>query len=97
MKKFILAAFVAAFSFSGVSAQSVKSGLNDSIKQDANGNFYQVKPAKKVRKPDTLAVLTGKTFTNAKGVKYPVWRSAKGKYFVNICPASGKWYKKYLN
>lgn len=82
MKNLILAAFVVALSFSSAFAQKL-------VKTDAKGNFYEPKAA--------VAKLTTKTYTSKAGVVYRVWLSPKGKYFVNICPSSGKWYKKYLN
>lgn len=82
MKKFILAAFVAALSLSPVLAQK-------QVKQDAKGNFYEVR--------DSVAVLTTKTFKDSKGRIYGVWRSPRGKLFVNVISKAGKTYKKYLN
>lgn len=62
------------------------------IKQDANGNFIQVA---KVKQPDKA---TGKTFTDLKGKKYPVYQSEKGKlYIIRTAAKSGNIYRQYLN
>jgi len=86
MKTLILAVLLAAVSFAPAAAQK-------QIKRDASGNFYEVRDTT----VNKVAVLTKLKYTNSKGLVFPVWRSAKGKYFVNVVPASGKAYKKYLN
>ena len=63
------------------------------IKQDANGNYYSVKAAK-----DTVTSYkaTGKTFTTAKGETFPVYVSKNGKLFVIRTSRNNVQYKQYL-
>ena len=59
------------------------------VVQDAQGNF--------ITTPKAKAVNTGKTFTDSKGKVYPVYRSARGKYYViRTSRKTGKQYKQYL-
>lgn len=61
------------------------------VKQDAQGNFYQVKDTANTGKP------TGKVFTTTKGEKFPVFITAKGKFYVmRISKKTGSQYKQYL-
>lgn len=85
MKKFILTALVAVFSFSAASADKIQ------VKQDSKGNYVQVGGGREAAKN------TGKTFTDRAGKVYPVFQSAKGKLFVNRVSKAGKSYKMYLN
>lgn len=62
------------------------------ITTDSQGNFVQVKDTASTG----TAKLSGKTFTDASGKKYPVWVSAKGKYFVIRTSKTGNKYKQYL-
>ena len=84
MKKFILAALVAAFSFSASAQKSTAVKLSGGVYVNASDSSRGV-----------AAVNTGKLYVH-KGVKYPIWKSARGKFFVNVVPASGRAYKKYL-
>ena len=59
------------------------------VKQDANGNYVSVKRAE-------TATKTGNTYTDAKGVVYDVYRSAKGKLFYYRTSKAGNVYKSYL-
>ncbi len=61
-------------------------------KQDASGNYVAVSKAK-----DTTYTPTGKTYTDSKGVVYPVLITATGKVFVmRTSKKTGKTYKQYL-
>lgn len=60
------------------------------VKQDTKGNFYAVK------KTESEAKATGKTFTDAKGIIYPVYISARGKYYVIKTSKTGNKYNYYL-
>lgn len=61
------------------------------VKQDSTGNYYSVT---KTKEP---ARSTGKTFTDSKGVVYPVMQSASGKlYVIRTSKKTGKTYKQYL-
>jgi hypothetical protein len=42
------------------------------------------------------AVLAGKTFTDSKGVKYPVWKSVNGKLFYRKTSKNGNIYNVYI-
>lgn len=60
-------------------------------KMTTNGNYISIAPAKEQSKP------TGKTFTDAKGIAYPVYITAKGKLFIiKDSKKTGKQYKSYL-
>lgn len=44
------------------------------------------------------SVKTDKTFTDTKGVVYPVWKSVNGKLYYNkVSKNTGKEYKVYIN
>lgn len=65
------------------------------VKQDASGNFIQVSSRGVA---SAAPVATGKTFTTSKGETFPVYKSAKGRFFVlRTSKKSGKEYKQYLN
>lgn len=71
-------------SFTG-SAQNAKVGKD--------GNYYAASTAKSTQP----AKSTGKTYTDAKGIVYPVQESAKGKLFIiRTSKKTGKEYKQYL-
>lgn len=59
-------------------------------KKDASGNYIAVTTAKEQAKP------TGKTFTDSKGIKYPLFETAKGKLYYIRTSKAGKQYKAYL-
>lgn len=60
------------------------------VKTDSNGNYFKAKK-------DTISQTTGKTYTDDKGISYPVYISAKGKlYILRISKKTGKEYKQYL-
>ena len=59
------------------------------VTKDANGNYVSVKRAE-------TATKTGQTYTDSKGVKYDVYRSAKGKLFYYRTSKAGNVYKSYL-
>ncbi len=59
------------------------------VKQDAAGNNYAVKS-------DSTSKPTGKTFTDSKGVKYPVMLSKTGKLFYVRTSKSGNTYNSYI-
>lgn len=64
------------------------------IKADASGNYYQVKSSKT---SESKSKQTGKTYTDSKGVTYPIWESVNGKlYVIRISKETGKEYKQYL-
>jgi len=65
-----------------------------SIKQDASGNYYAVK----VSKDSTGSYRdTGKTYTDGKGNKWPVYESKAGRIFiVRVSARSGNTYRQYL-
>lgn len=64
--------------------------LAQTIKQDSNGNYYQVKDSVNTGKE------TGKTFTDTKGQKYNIYESKNGKLYIIRTSKSGNVYKSYL-
>lgn len=87
MQKIILSiALILIYSFSFGQAKP-------NLVKDLNGNYTAISSAK-----DTVTAMpTGKTFTDSKGKVYPVFKSAKGKFFVNRISKSGNSYKYYLS
>ena len=86
MKKFILAAIMLLSLNAGVLAQSV---------QRQGNNFTQV--SNKGGKSGSKETKTQYTYTDSKGVVYPVWLSSTGKAFIKkVSKKTGKEYKQYL-
>lgn len=66
------------------------SAYSQNARIDAKGNFHQIGR-------DTVAQTTGKTFTTTKGEVFPVYKSAKGKYFIyRTSKKTGNKYKQYI-
>lgn len=66
-----------------------------SIKQDKQGNFYQIKDI--INKKLTISKPTGKTYTDTKGNVFPIFVSENGKYYIKrVSKNTGKEYKQYL-
>jgi hypothetical protein len=66
---------------------------SQNVKQDASGNYIAVS----AQRDSATATPTGKTFTDSKGISYPVYMTAKGKLFVmRTSKNTGKQYKYYL-
>jgi hypothetical protein len=64
------------------------------VTKDAAGNFHAIKTEARVQDPGKPM---GKTYTDSKGKKYPVYVSKTGKMFVLRTSAkSGKEYRQYL-
>ena len=84
MKKIIIAAIML-FSLSmNIQAQSV---------QKQGNNFTQVSN----KKPSGKETKTQYTYTDSKGVVYPVWLSSTGKAFIKkVSKKTGKEYRQYL-
>lgn len=61
--------------------------------QDAKGNYIAIKTANTAT-DSTKA--TGKTFTDTRGIVFPVMVSAKGKLFYMRTSKSGTQYKAYI-
>jgi len=80
----IIFTLIAVFSFASGNAQTVK--------QDAKGNYIAVKSVH----DSTGAKQTGKTYTDAKGIVYPVMISKNGKLFVTRISKTGNKYNQYL-
>lgn len=60
------------------------------------GNMFVQVPSKSPIKKDTAAI-TGYFYIDAKGVKYPIYMSSKGKCFIwRTSSKSGKQYRQYL-
>jgi len=65
--------------------------FGQNAKLDSKGNYVYVK-----QPIDTTGNPTGKTFTDSKGVVYPVLLSKTGSLFVIRTSAKGTRYKYYL-
>jgi hypothetical protein len=86
MKKLsIIAAILIAITFCATAQTKVK--------QDANGNYIAATVTKTSK---SKAVETGKFFTDSKGVKYPVLKSANGKLFYRKTSKKGNVYNVYI-
>ena len=90
MKKstFCILVMLVVIILSGLSAVAQKP-----VKVDKDGTYVSVADSSKVSE----STLTGKTFKDAKGVKYPIWESVNGKFFYyKTAKTSGKTYKVYI-
>lgn len=65
--------------------------LGQNVQRDSTGNFHAVSRTKAVQDSTTTF-----TFTDAKGVKHPVYVGGKGAYFLARTSKSGKYYRQYL-
>ena len=84
MKKIIIAAIMLLSLNVGIQAQSV---------QKKGNNFTQVTNKKSSGKETK----TQYTYTDSKGVVYPVWLSSTGKAFIKkVSKKTGKEYRQYL-
>lgn len=83
MKKICLMA-VLAIMVLGLDAQTF-------VKKDSLGNYITMKSVKTEDKK------TGEFFKDSKGIKYPIYVSSNGKYYViRTSKKTGKEYKSYL-
>lgn len=65
---------------------------SQNVQRDEQGNFYATGASRVPPKKTTY------TYTDSKGVKYPVYESAKGRYFViRVSKNTGKEYRYYLD
>lgn len=62
------------------------------VKQDSNGNYIAIKQHKEAQQP----VPTGHTYTDSKGITYPVYSTTAGKLFIIRTSKAGNQYKQYL-
>jgi len=99
MKKTAILFLLASILVTGIQAQS-KSTAKDTTKSKANtevtsdGNYKAITRA---RLEQTKPKDTGKTYTDSKGVKYPVYQGPKGGLFIyRTSQKTGKEYKYYL-
>ena len=84
MKKLIICISLMLGMSLGIQAQSVT----------RNGNSFTQVSNKKSTGKETK---TQYTYTDAKGVKYPVWLSSTGKAFIKkVSKKTGKEYKQYV-
>lgn len=75
--------------FSAISANA------DSIVK--NGNVYTQIATKTIRK-SVPATKTDKVYKDKKGNSYPIYKTAKGKFYIEVASKkTGKTYKKYLD
>jgi hypothetical protein len=84
MKKLLVILTVICTSFTAYS---------QNVRQDAQGNYI----AATATGDSTSAKPTGKTYTDTKGIVYPVYVSKKGKLFVIRVSKTGIRYNYYLN
>ena len=88
MKKLFLIIFVV-LSLNAMAQNKTDNKIN--AVQTKDGNF------KAVAKTKQQPVLTGQTYTDANGIKYPVYKSSNNKLFiVRISKKTGKKYRYYL-
>jgi hypothetical protein len=72
----------------------ISSSAQTVVKTDSKGNYVDVK-VDTVKTPSFKA--TGKTFTDSKGVVYPVYVSKNGNlFYIKTAKTSGKKYNVYL-
>lgn len=81
----------AAFIISLLIMGLVIAGNSQNVKQTADGNYVAISGNNTTEAKDT-----GKTYTDAKGNKYPVYISKNGKLFVIRTSAKGNKYNQYL-
>lgn len=62
------------------------------VKQDANGNYIAVKAIKEAN----VATNSGRTYTDSKGIVFPVMLSKAGRLFIIRTSKAGNEYKMYL-
>ena len=84
MKRVLLAIAVSVWALCANSQKVVK---------DASGNYVAVKVAKDSASGEN----TGKTFTTAKGEKFPIMQSKRGKLYIIRTSKTGNVYKQYLS
>lgn len=73
-------------------ASAPKKEYKANVSVDADGNFVAVKTT-----ATSTGIKTDKTYTDAKGVVYPVYRSKNGKHYViKTSKKTGNEYKMYL-
>lgn len=62
------------------------------VVKDASGNYISAST-------DTIPdVNTGLVYKDSKGVKYPIYKSSKGKYYIKVtAKTTGRVYRKYLS
>ncbi len=62
-----------------------------------NGNVYTQIATKTIRK-SVPATKTDKVYKDKKGNSYPIYKTAKGKFYIEVASKkTGKTYKKYLD
>ena len=67
---------------------------SQTVVRDAKGNYTAVKGLKIGKEADKP---TGNTYTDAKGIVYPVYVSDKGKvYVIRTSAKTGNQYRQYL-
>ena len=74
---------------SGMMAQEAPKDTTKNVIVQSDGNFIAVTKKKEPTK-------TNKTYTDSKGVIYPVWESVNGKLFIKKVSKNGNEYNYYL-
>ena len=89
---FVLGIAVLASAQTATKTSAPKKEYKANVSVDNNGNFVAVKTT-----ATSTGIKTDKTYTDAKGVVYPVYRSKNGKHYViKTSKKTGNEYKMYL-
>jgi len=97
MKKVVLtiAAIMAFSAISFAQAPEVAKVKKATATVSTDGNYVAIPATKAAAFTDTI---TGKTYTDAKGVVSPVFKSKSGKLYIGMTSKkTGNYYRKYLN
>lgn len=65
---------------------------SQNAKLDATGNYVAIVKAKETEEAKPM----GKTFTDAKGIVYPIYLTKSNKLFIKRTSKTGKEYNQYL-
>jgi len=87
--------FLRAASIVALAAALIAASANNSTAQtvtmDAHGNLH-AKPREVALRDST----TGKTYTDPKGEVHPVYKGAKGMFYIGVTSKNGNYYRRYL-
>lgn len=84
---------LATFATAQAATNAPKKAAKPNVEMTADGNFKALQRSTSA----ATAEQTGKTYTDRQGKVYPVYKTGKGKYFINkVSGKTGKEYKYYL-
>lgn len=66
--------------------------FSQTVTRDASGNYFAVKK----QTVATVGKPTGNTFTDTKGIVYPLYESERGKLYYTRTSKAGNTYKVYI-